>query len=144
MKTVFTFIFIGIAVITGYTAQANTITLRFDSVAVDSIVDEILSQEELSQDSFPTEEQFKEVIKRGDTTFITLGNKKIKIIEHNGETEVKIQNKEDSENSYESEDEDSSDAEAEEPFNEEKNENKFKGQTSCRNFACIGSSNNPA
>ncbi len=69
-----------------------------DSVPVLSLIEE---------DSLPTESQHKEVTKRGDTTFISLGNKKIRIIEQNGETEVKIQNKQGDEDNYEfDEDED--------------------------------------
>jgi len=48
---------------------------------------------EYSEDSLPTEAPDKEVVKRGDTTFISIGGKKIRIIEQNGETDVKIQDK---------------------------------------------------
>jgi hypothetical protein len=105
--------------------RANLLDYRYDSLAVDSIAGEQLSEDEISKDSFPTEEQFKEVTKKGDTTFITLGNKKIKIIEENGETQVKIQNKENIEEEFDEDIE--NDADSDEPFEKEKGGKEFKG-----------------
>ena len=65
-----------------------------DTLAIDTLItDEDLTVID-DLDTLPTESQHKEVTKRGDTTYISLGSKKIRIIEKNGETEVKIQNKE--------------------------------------------------
>jgi len=55
-----------------------------------------------TSDSLSGEMPDKEVVKKGDTTFISIGGKKIRIIEQNGETEVKIQDKNGDEE-YESE-----------------------------------------
>lgn len=127
MKTgIFTLTFIA-AFLTGISnVQANATYFSFDSLAVDSVAEEAINEDVMEEDSFPTEEQFKEITKKGDTTFITLGNKKIKIIEENGETEVKIQNKEGREDEVEDDDEDN-DFNFGEPFKEEKGSNEFKG-----------------
>ncbi len=126
MKTsLFTLLFIT-ALITGIPdISANVYNHRYDSVVVDSILEDILSEDEISQDSFPTEEQFKEVVKKGDTTFITLGNKKIKIIEEDGETQVKIQDKDLTDE--ESDEEFEEDYDSDEPFEKGKGGKDFKG-----------------
>jgi hypothetical protein len=114
------------ALITGICdTRANVMNLSYDSVIVDSNTADLVMQDEISRDSFPTEEQYKEVEKKGDTTFITLGNKKIKIIEENGETQVKIQNKEGVEDDYAENDD--NDSASDEPFEEEKGDKEFKG-----------------
>jgi hypothetical protein len=105
MKTKITTLILGIVLIMipfrqihafpSYAGMIAFDSIDQESVEVDTIVRQEMSTDELNTDSFPTEEQFKEVSKNGDTTFITLGNKKIKIIESNGETEVKIVNKDD-------------------------------------------------
>ena len=69
-----------------------------DTINVDSIIIEKEVVIITDEDSLPTEIQHKEVTERGDTTFISLGNKKIRIIEQNGETTVKIQNRSEDEN----------------------------------------------
>ncbi len=70
----------------------------YEKIDVEEIIDDI---------SLPFTTQKKEVIRRGDTTYISLGSKKIRIIEQNGETEVKIQKKEGDEDYFEfDEDED--------------------------------------
>jgi hypothetical protein len=96
-----------------------------DTVLVDPITEGENYIAEPDQDSFPSEEQYKEVVKSGDTTFITLGNKKIKIIEQNGETEVKIINKD--EVGDEQEDYEGDDYDSEENKEEEKSWKDFKG-----------------
>jgi hypothetical protein len=68
-----------------------------DTLAVDSITEEQEIVVVVNQDSLPTEIQHKEVTKHGDTTFINFGNKKIRIIEQDGETLVKIQNRSENE-----------------------------------------------
>ena len=77
-----------------------------DTISADSV---ILEEEEIviitDEDSLPTKIQQKEVTERGDTTFISLGNKKIRIIEQNGETVVKIQNRIENEDDEEFEEE---------------------------------------
>jgi len=72
----------------------------------DSLIIDTLEYEEdvmvfSEEDSLPIEAQHKEVTQRGDTTFISFGGKKIRIIEQNGETEVKIQNKQNEGDDYE-------------------------------------------
>jgi hypothetical protein len=101
-------------------------TIVTESIVMDTVVEEdVTSQEEMSTDSFPTEEQYKEVVKNGDTTFVTLGNKKIRIIEQNGETEVKIINKESAGKDEGEENEEGSDFE--ENIVHGKSGNNFKG-----------------
>ncbi len=127
MKTLFTVLIIGFTLSVSAMSNSRISAFSFDSMAVDSLIDEILSEEQMDEDSFPTEEQFKEVVKKGDTTFITLGNKKIKIIEKNGETEVKIQDKDVKAENNEDEDYDTEDFMDDEPFEKEGKGKEFKG-----------------
>ena len=59
----------------------------------DSLLTEAAALDSIAPDSVSTVEQHKEVVTRGDTTYISIPGKKIQIIEKDGETDVKIKNK---------------------------------------------------
>ncbi|MBN1949653.1 MAG: hypothetical protein JW801_00515 [Bacteroidales bacterium] len=61
-------------------------------------LDQIIAEEQVEPDTLvldelPLSDQEKQVIKKGDTTFISFGNKNIQIVEKNGQTDVKIKDK---------------------------------------------------
>jgi hypothetical protein len=115
MKTKFTLFILSMAIIAIPFIKTSAMTYSIRGYANDSTNVEVPEQDTLAEnqkmnmesntDSFPTQEQYKEVEKHGDTTFVTLGNKKIRIIEQNGETEVKIINKGEAENNENAEEE---------------------------------------
>jgi hypothetical protein len=69
--------------------------LRIDSLykETDTIIKEHIS-EQLLEEQIKDDENLEPIkVQKGDTTFITLGKKRIKIYEENGETSVKIEEK---------------------------------------------------
>lgn len=73
----------------------------------DSLVQEIEEVETIQAEAdtsdfedMPTEDQEKQVVQKGDTTFISFGGKEIQIVEQNGETDVKIKDKKSGEEDF--------------------------------------------
>lgn len=71
-----------------YAGYDDDLSEILDSLETGSII-----SDSIIYDSLPTEEQEKQVIIKGDTTYISFGNKKIQIIEKDGQTDVKIKDK---------------------------------------------------
>lgn len=128
MKTIITVVIFSL--IAGISSLTDLQAMNFSQ---DSLIKDSVGQEEYlvvidDSDSLPIKIQHKEVIHSGDTTFISIGGKKIRIIEQNGETVVKIQNKNEEENEYDYEDDDTFLFEPDDDLNADKKPWKeFKG-----------------
>ncbi len=130
MKTV-TFIFIstlimlGSIINTSYATSGNDLIAFLDSLAADAGV-----ADSIEFDSLPMSDQEKEVVKRGDTTYVSFGNKKIQIIEKDGQTDVKIKDKTSDEDNFTFEDDGDDRKESKRDKEDTKSGKKFKGHWS--------------
>lgn len=132
MKTI-TLISISTLIIAGSMINTAYATAHHEGVnLIDSLMTEAVEADSVEFDSLPSVDQQKEVVTRGDTTYISFGNKKIQIIEQDGQTDVKIKDKSPNEDDFTfKEDDQDRDKEANNEEGEHKHSGKkFKGHWS--------------
>jgi hypothetical protein len=74
-------------ILNGNGLKLDSLAVKLDTVVNKTISEQIIDEPESADNSTPMK------VQKGDTTYITLGKKRIKIFDENGETNVKIEEK---------------------------------------------------
>jgi hypothetical protein len=100
MKTITFTIISTLILLVSMITTANAEYSRGYPEDADSLLTEAADMDSTAFDTAATVEQHKEVVTKGDTTYISIPGKKIQIIEKDGETDVKIKDKDSDEDDF--------------------------------------------